>query len=351
MEIVIFGLSVSSSWGNGHATIWRGLLKALARRGHHITFFEQDVPYYAKHRDLASSRNFEIVLYRSWEAVRSTAEDALHRSDCSFVTSYCPNVEDITTTILNCLSGIRIYYDLDTPVTLERLQRGERVEYLPACGLAPFDLVLSYTGGRALNELSSRLGARHVMPLYGSVDPEIHRPVPKCADYEADLSYLGTYTADRQSQLERLLLEPARRQPEKRFLIAGALYPQDFPWQENIRFMPHVPPPQHSTFYCSSNLTLNVTRAAMAESGYCPSGRLFEAAACGVPILSDYWQGLENFFEPGKEIIVAADSDQAEATLQLDSSALAKYSELAKLRVMTEHTAEYRAGEFLRMIA
>jgi len=351
MEIVIFGLSVSSSWGNGHATIWRGLLKALARQGHRITFFEQDVPYYANHRDLPYSGSFDIVLYRSWDEVCPAAEEAVNRSGCSIVTSYCPNVEEVTSAVVNSRSRTKIYYDLDTPVTLERLQRGEKVEYLPRCGLDPFDLVLSYTGGQALKELRLRLGARCVIPLYGSVDPEIHRPVAKCAEYEADLSYLGTYAADRQGQLDQLLLEPARHLPEKRFLIAGALYPQDFPWRENIRFFPHIPPPLHSAFYSSSRLTLNVTRAAMAQLGYCPSGRLFEAAACGVPIVSDYWEGLGRFFEPGREIHIVANSDEMEAALRLPLGVLARYRERAMLRVMQEHTAEHRAREFLRMIA
>ncbi len=350
MQITIFGLSVSSSWGNGHATIWRGLLRALSRRGHHITFFEQDVPYYAKHRDLSHSSYFEIVFYQTWNQIQSRAAHALDNSDCSLVTSYCPNIDPISHAMMNSKSKLRVYYDLDTPITLERLRRGEKVEYVPACGLSPFDLVLSFTGGRALDELQWRLGARKACALYGSVDPDIHRPVAPSSDYASDLSYLGTYAADRQVQLEQLFLEPAKRRPEKRFLIAGALYPADFPWRPNVLFIPHIPPPDHPTFYCSSKLTLNITRSAMAEFGYCPSGRLFEAAACGVPILSDSWVGLGCFFEVGREILIASNPDEAERALMLLPSVLLKCKSAARARVMAEHTADHRAAELLHLI-
>jgi spore maturation protein CgeB len=351
MQIVIFGLSVSSSWGNGHATLWRGLCKALARQGHHITFFEQDVSYYAKHRDLACCRDYRLILYRSWEEIEKLATGLLDQSDCSVLTSYCPNTEPITSAIFNSRSRRRIFYDLDAPITLERLNRGEKVDYIPSCGLAPFDLVLSYTGGRALNELKTRLGARRVCPLYGSVDPETHKPASALPAYSADLSYLGTYAADRQLHLQQFLLEPARRMPEKHFLIAGAMYPADFPWRQNISFVPHIPPPQHPAFYCSSRLTLNITRAAMADLGFCPSGRLFEAAACGVPIVSDCWQGLETFFEPGREILLVSNSDEAEQALHLPDLDLDAIKCAAHRRVMQEHTSDHRASEFLRMVA
>jgi len=350
MRIVIFGLSVSSSWGNGHATLWRGLLKALARAGHQITFFEQDVPYYAKHRDFSHSHDYNLLFYRTWDSTRALADGCLNQADCAILTSYCPNTEAIASAILNSKASHRVFYDLDTPITLERLQRGEKVDYLPACGLGPFDLVLSYTGGRALDQLKSRLGAKRVAPLYGSVDPESHKPVPPIPNYAADLSYLGTYAPDRQAHLESFLLEPARRLPKKHFVIGGALYPPDFPWQPNISFIPHVPPPEHSAFYCSSRLTLNITRAAMADLGYCPSGRLFEAAACGVPIVSDYWEGLEHFFEPAREIIVVSNTEQAEQALCRPDSDLVAIKHAARQRVMRDHTAEHRAAELLRAL-
>jgi spore maturation protein CgeB len=150
------------------------------------------------------------------------------------------------------------------------------------------------------------LGARRVAPLYGSVDPQVHCPCAPRDSYRSDLSYVGTYAADRQHALNTLFLEPARHMPQKRFVLAGAPYPMSFPWSNNIFFVRHVPPAEHAALYCSSRLTLNVTRNVMARMGYCPSGRLFEAAACGAPIVSDCWEGLDQFFTPGNEVLTHA---------------------------------------------
>ncbi len=351
MKLVIFGLTVSSSWGNGHATIWRGLCGALARQGHEIKFFERNVPYYAQHRDLNSGGgSYDLLLYESWEEIAETAADAVSCADCAVVTSYCPDARPAADLILDAAVGMRIFYDLDTPVTLDRLRAGEDVEYLPTYGLAPFDLVLSYTGGPALQELRDRLGAKRVAPLYGSVDPGVHQPTAPKERYRADLSYLGTYAPDRQPKLQDLFINPARRCPDKRFVLGGALYPIEFPWTKNIWFVRHVPPPEHPAFYCSSDLTLSVTRAAMAEMGYCPSGRLFEAAACGTPIVSDYWAGLEDFFEPGREILVASSEDEVERALSLNKQELRKIGEAARRRVLAEHTADHRGFELLSLL-
>ncbi|HEX8617949.1 MAG TPA: glycosyltransferase, partial [Thermoanaerobaculia bacterium] len=240
-----------------------------------------------------------------------------------------------------------VFYDLDTPVTLDRLDRGEEVEYLPHDGFARFELVLSFTGGRALDELRTRLGARRAVPLYGSVDPNAHYRVEPLPYYQADLSYLGTYAADRQEGVERLFVGAARSLPEKRFVLGGSMYPREFPWTDNIFFFDHVAPPEHPAFYCSSKLTLNVTRGAMAARGYCPSGRLFEAAACGTPVLSDTFDGLDTFFEPGKEILIARTTEEAIEAMKIPTAELAKISERARARVLSEHTCEVRAREML----
>lgn len=350
MRLVIFGLTVSSSWGNGHATIWRGLCGALARQGHEIRFFERDVPYYALHRDLNAGDRYELILYRTWADVAEQAREAVHDADCAVVTSYCPDSQAASDLVLEAPVALRIFYDLDTPVTLDRLRAGERVEYLPSYGLEPFDLVLSYTGGPALEELRSRLGAKRVAPLYGSVDPAVHQPTMPKERFRSNLSYLGTYASDRQSKLNEFFIEPAKRCPEKRFVLGGALYPMEFPWTNNIWFVRHVPPPEHPAFYCSSDLTLSVTRAAMAEMGYCPSGRLFEAAACGTPIVSDYWPGLEEFFEPGREILVVSSADEVQEALSLDSETLQRIGAAARRRVLAEHTADHRGMELLSLL-
>lgn len=349
MKLVIFGLTVSSSWGNGHATIWRGLLRALVGRGHQVVFFERDAPYYAAHRDLHEIPGGELCLYRAWQEVARLAARHLADADVGMVASYCPDGLEATDLVLSS-NALRTFYDLDTPVTLARLRAGESLTYIGPRGLGGFDLVLSYTGGTALDQLQSELGATRVAPLYGSVDPKSHHPVKAVEAYRADLSYLGTYAEDRQAGLEELLLQTARRMPDRKFLIGGAQYPVEFPWTDNIFFVRHVPPPDHPAFYCSSQLTLNVTRQAMAEMGFCPSGRLFEAAACGTPILSDWWEGLDHFFEPGSEILVARSTDEAAAALEMGAGALARVAHNARERTLAEHTAARRAVELERLL-
>ncbi len=345
MKLVIFGLSVSSSWGNGHAALWRGLIGALLASGHRVTFFERDVPYYAAHRDLhALPDGGELVLYDTWPDPRM--RPALADADVAMVTSYCPDAL-AATTLLQESRALHCFYDLDTPVTLARLAAGGAVEYLGPDGLAGFDLVLSYTGGPALTALRTQLGAPRVVPVYGSVDPALHRRAAPRAEYRALLSYLGTYAADRQAALERLFVQPARLRPEARFVIGGAQYPEAFPWTSNTYFVRHLPPPEHPAFYSSARLTLNVTRDAMARMGWCPSGRLFEAAACGVPILSDQWPGLDEFFTPGEEILVAETTEDALAALDLSDAELDRIAGRALERTLAEHTAARRAAEMV----
>lgn len=318
--------------------------------GHRAVFFERDVPYYASTRDLHEGAGYDLVLYRDWSEALPLAESALADADVALVTSYCPDALPASELLLAQPDLLRVFYDLDTPVTLDRLDRGEEVEYLPPDGLSRFDLVLSFTGGRALDELRTRLGARRAIPLYGSVDAHAHHPVSPLAHYSSDLSYLGTYASDRQEAVERLFVGTARACPDKKFLLGGSMYPREFPWTDNIYFLDHVPPPDHPAFYCSSKLTLNVTRGAMAARGYCPSGRLFEAAACGTPILSDTWDGLETFFEPGREILVARSSEEAIDAMRRSPEELARIGQAAHRRALAEHTADVRARQLLQIV-
>lgn len=345
MKLVIFGLSVSSSWGNGHATLWRGLCGALARRGHTVVFFERDTPYYSEHRDFTELPGGELVLYSDWESTVPLARRHLGDCDAGMVTSFCPDGVAASELVLSSPAPVRVFYDLDTPVTLERLRSGQPVTYIGPRGLRDFDLALSYTGGGALRELQESLGARAVVPLYGSVDPAVHFPVAPVDAYRSDLSYLGTYAEDRQRMLDHLFLEPARRLPALRFAIGGAMYPQEFPWSRNIYFFRHLSPGEHAAFYCSSMATLNVTRGAMAAMGFCPSGRLFEAAACGTPIISDHWEGLDQFFRPGSEILVAQSTEDVVEALRMTREELARIGAAGRKRALEEHTADHRSVE------
>jgi spore maturation protein CgeB len=347
MKLVVFGLTISSSWGNGHATLWRGLCGALARMRHRVVFFERDVPYYAAARDAFDVPGGQLVLYGNWEDAQDQAVRELADADVAIVTSYCPDGVAAAELVLGCDRPIKVFYDLDTPMTLAQVSRGETVSYIGPRGLTDFDLVLSYTGGAALDALRDRLGARRVVPLYGHVDPDVHRPVEPVVRYQADLSYLGTYAADRQPLVESLLVAPARRRGDQRFLIGGAQYPQDFPWAPNIFFVRHLPPTEHPAFFSSSRLTLNVTRAPMARMGWCPSGRLFEAASCGTTIVSDVWDGIDAFFAPGSEILLARDTDDVVAALDLDAAEVRRIGTAARERTLAEHTSQRRAGELI----
>ena len=349
MKVVIFGLTISSSWGNGHATVWRGLLREMIARGHDVTFFERDVPYYAAHRDLQELHGGTLSFYRDWDDVLPLARREVTESDVAIVTSYCP--DGIAASELVCDSAaLRVFYDLDTPVTLARLRAGESLSYIGDGGLGAFDLVLSFTGGGALDALQGKLGARLAAPLYGSVDPYLHRPVHAMAEFRSSLSYLGTYAADRQNTLLELFIKPARALPAEHFIIGGAQYPAEFPWAPNIFFLQHLAPAQHPAFYCSSRLTLNVTRASMREMGWCPSGRLFEAAACGTPLISDSWQGLDEFFTPDEEILVARDCNDVIDTLQRSDAELRCIAAAARERALGEHTAAHRAAELEQLL-
>jgi spore maturation protein CgeB len=344
VKLVIFGLTISSSWGNGHATVWRGLCRELARLGHRVVFFEKNVAYYAAHRDFHEIPGGKLILYDSWTDAFSQALQHLADAEVAIVTSYCPDGIAAAELVL-ASRPLKVFYDLDTPVTLSQIEAGHSVAYIGAAGLRDFDIVLSFTGGRALSELRHRLGAKRAVALYGSVDPDVHRRVAARESYCADLSYIGTYAEDRQATLNALFLEPARRLPARRFLIAGAQYPPAFAWVPNLFFVRHIAPPDHPALYSSSRLTLNVTRRAMAQAGYCPSGRLFEAAACGTPIVTDRWDGLETFFQPGEEILVARQTEDVLAALELSDEQLTRIARRARQRAIEEHCARRRARQ------
>jgi spore maturation protein CgeB len=347
LDIVVFGLSITSAWGNGHATTYRALLRALAERGHTVRFFERDMPWYAKHRDLPDPPYARTQLYSSLAELHERFGGEI-RADLVMIGSYVPEAVRLAEWALPRATGLTAFYDIDTPVTVAHLERGD-CEYLTADLVPRFDLYLSFAGGPILELLRTRFGARRPRPLYCSVDPRDYYPVRTAKRFR--LGYLGTYSQDRQPALERLLIEPARRLPRARFCVAGAQYPQEIAWPDNIVRIEHLPPAAHRDFYNSQHFTLNVTRARMVANGYAPSVRLFEAAACEVPIITDEWPGLEAFFTPGKEVLVARTTADALGLLDtLDAEEAALIAWRARERVMLGHTATVRAMELERHI-
>jgi spore maturation protein CgeB len=341
LRIVILGLSITSSWGNGHATTYRSLVKALALRGHDVLFLERDMPWYRANRDLVRSAFGSVNLYNSIDELRARWRGTIARADLVILGSYVPDGISVARFVQSIATGFLAFYDIDTPVTLAALAAGD-CSYLSAELIPAFDLYLSFTGGPVLRLLELRYGARAARALYCGVDPDCHRP--EAAPLRWDLGYLGTYSSDRQGILDGLMCEPARRWPRGRFAIAGPLYPDDLTWPANLERIEHLDPSDHRGFYSRQRFTLNVTRAAMARTGYSPSVRLFEAAACAVPIISDWWPGLETIFTPEKEILVARSAPEVLFYLHEFPEANRRLiAERARRRVLTQHTAIHRA--------
>lgn len=343
LEITILGLSITSSWGNGHATTYRGLVRALAERGHRILFLERDVPWYAKSRDLPDPPFGVTRLYRSLEELKDTYAAAVRTSDLVMVGSYVPDGVEVGRWAIDTARGLTAFYDIDTPVTLAKLARGD-FEYLTPELIASYDLYLTFTGGPTLQRLENDYGSPLARPLYCSVDPELY--YPEETELEYDLGYMGTYSEDRQPGVDRLLNQPARCWPQGRFVVVGPQYPESIDWPASVERVEHLPPAEHRPFYNAQRFTLNITRADMIRAGHAPSVRLFEAAACGTPVISDWWPGLDEFFLPEKEIFIARSVQESLHYLQTTSEPQRRLiGARARRRVLDSHTARDRARE------
>jgi spore maturation protein CgeB len=344
LNIVIIGLSITSSWGNGHATTYRGLVRELTNRGHDVLFLEHDRPWYAGNRDMPAPPWGRTRLYRNLYELRDRFARAVRNADLVIVGSYVVKGVAVGEWVTSIANGTTAFYDIDTPVTLAKLARGD-AEYLSHELIPKYDLYLSFTGGPTLRRLEREFGSPKALPLYCSVDPELYYPEPDRAR-KWEMGYLGTYSIDRQPTLERLMLRPAKKLPKRKFVVAGPQYPAEIEWPGNVKRIEHLPPAKHRAFYNQQGFTLNVTRADMIKAGYSPSVRLFEAAACGVPIISDAWRGLDTFFEPGEEILIAHSSDEALAYLKhVGESERRQIGAAARAKVLSRHTAAKRAAE------
>ncbi len=347
MKLVVFGLSVSSSWGNGHATTYRALLRAFAARGHEVTFWEWDAPWYrGAHRDLPSPDFCRLRLYPEWADVEAEALAEAREADAVIVGSYVHQGPRVVDALAGAGVEPLFFYDIDTPVTVAALRAGG-AEYLRPDQVPLFTRYLSFTGGPFLREvLEGELGAREAVPLYCSVDVERYRPVERDGELVVDIAYMGTYAADRQPVVDRFLVDVAHQLPDRRFLVAGPQYPADLGWPRNVRHLSHLPPSRHPAFYSSAAWQLNATRADMVAAGWSPSVRLFEAAACGAPMISDRWPGIEAFFTPGEEILLPESTDEVVDVVRTTHSDDRRAIGLAaRRRVVAEHTAERRAEQ------
>ena len=345
MRFVFLGLSITSSWGNGHAVTYRALVAGLRERGHEVLFLERDVPWYASSRDAPRT----AALYDSLDDLRSRFEAPVRDADAVVVGSYVPEGVAVAEWVLETAHGVTAFYDIDTPVTLAKLSAGSD-DYLAAELVPRFDLYLSFTGGPTLRRLEEEWGAQRACALYCAADPELYLPHESTRRWL--LGYLGTYSVDRQPKLERLLLEPARRLMHEAFVVAGPMYPDSVEWPSNLERLEHVAPAEHNLFYAAQAFTLNVTRTDMTEAGWAPSVRLFEAAACGAPVISDWWEGLDEFFDPGEEILVARRGDDVVAIVEtVGEDERLEIGRRARARVLAEHTPAHRAQQLETEVA
>jgi spore maturation protein CgeB len=343
MKIVILGLSITSSWGNGHATTYRGLVRELVRRGHEVLFLERDQPWYAAHRDLPAPPWGRTALYGSLPELHERHQEAVRDADLVIVGSYVPDGVRVGEWAQHHARGVTAFYDIDTPVTLAKLARGDH-EYLHPRQIPHYDLYLSFTGGPTLKRLEREFGAPRARVLYCSFDPELYFPEPQEAEW--DLGYMGTYSDDRQPSVQAFLLEPARQHAQGRFIVAGPQYPDTAQWPANVTYEPHLPPAEHRRFYNRQRFTLNVTRQDMIRAGWSPSVRLFEAAACGTPIISDRWPGLESLLVPHQEILLVDRTvDVLDILQRCGEQERLRMAERARRRILAQHTAAHRAEE------
>jgi spore maturation protein CgeB len=343
LQIVIFGLAITSSWGNGHAVTYRALAKALHRRGHCVTFLERDVPWYREHRDLENPDYCHVRLYKDLKEAASRFDSLVADADLVIIGSFVPDGVVLADWITARARGVTAFYDIDTPLTLARLESG-RAGYISPALIPRFDLYLSFTGGPALSLSEDLDGSPRARTLYCTADLDVHRPCELPAEWS--LGYLGTYSPDRQQTLEEFLIEPARALPGEQFVVAGAQYPSDIKWPPNVARIEHLAPAEHPSFYGRQRFTLNITRADMVSAGFSPSVRLFEAAACAVPVISDAWPGLDSIFRPGKEIIIVEAAHQVTQLLQeLPEDRRRGIAAAARSRLLLDHTPDHRAKQ------
>lgn len=343
LNCVFLGLSITSTWGNGHATTYRGLLKELSKRGHTCTFLERDVPWYASNREFNELPYCKVSLYRSFEELKQQFASLIRSADIVVTGSYVPDGIAVGRWVTSMARNATAFYDIDTPVTLANVRRG-KCGYISRDLYPKYNLYLSFTGGPTLDYIERKLNSPCARALYCSVDPSLYYPQTEPARW--DIAYLGTYAPDRQPALENLLLSVARQNRNRSFAVAGPQYPESIVWPRNVERIDHLPATRHRNFYNSQRFTLNLTRQDMIRAGYSPSVRLFEAAACGIPILTDEWAGLETFFARSSEILTVPSSVDVTSYLRMPDNRRLEIGENARRRTLRFHTAAVRAEEF-----
>ncbi len=343
LDIVILGLSITSSRSHDHAVTYRGLVRELAQRGHRVLFLERDQPCHADQRDLREPPYGRTEIYASLDELRDRFATDIRRADCVVVGSSVPQGVEVGRWVTETARGATAFYDIDAPMTLAGLARGGS-EHLEPELIPRYQAYLSFVGGPTLRLLERRYGSPMARPLYGSFDP--CRDQPQETEPHWDLGYVGNLNDDLRPALERLLIEPARRWSNGRFVAAGPQEPKTVRWPENVELFQLPEPGMHSRFYNQQRFTLNVTRVEVIAAGFSPGVRLFEAAACATPVISDNWPGLGTLFRIGEEILTARTPGEVLQYLrEIPEHERRALGQRGRARVLREHTAAHRAEE------
>lgn len=345
-RIAFFGSSLVSAYWNGAATYYRGLLKALSRLGYDVVFYEPDAYERQQHRDMPDPPWARVVVYPAEEAAVHACLDEARFADVVVKASGVGVFDEL---LEEAVAGLRapgrstVYWDVDAPATLDRMQRNPTDPLRP---LVPkYDLVLTYGGGEPVVEAYRAFGARRCIPIYNALDPETHHPVSSDGRFDGDLGFLGNRLPDREARVEEFFLRPAAEYPKKRFVLGGSGW-HDKPLASSVSYVGHVYTRDHNAFNCTPLAVLNISRESMARYGFSPATRVFEAAGAGACLISDAWEGLDLFLEPGREVLPARDGAEVLEHLQALTPRRARViGEAARRRVLSAHTYEHRARQ------
>jgi len=353
MNIAFFGSSLVSSYWNGAATYYRGLLKELAALGHRITFYEPDAFGRQQHRDIADPDWARVVVYPGtdggWERpLEEAAREADVLVKASGVGVFDRELEEAVPQLASARTRC-VYWDVDAPATLDAIAHNPRHHLRSA--IPQYDFVFTYGGGQPVVTAYTKAGARVCVPIYNALDPASHHPAAADPAYACDLGFLGNRLPDRETRVDEFFLRAAALAPSRQFLLGGSGW-DDKPMPANVRRIGHVGTSAHNAFFCSSLATLNVNRESMARYGFSPPTRVFEAAGAGACLLTDRWAGIELFLEPGREVLVANDgAEVAELLLALTPARARSMAEAARQRILAEHTYAHRARQVHRLLS
>ena len=352
VKIAFFGSSLVSSYWNGAATYYRGMLKALAGRGHQITFYEPDAFERQQHRDMADPDWARVIVYEPTEAAAARMLEEAAQADLIVKASGVGVLDEWLEREVLALqksNTLVVYWDVDAPATLERVEQNADD---PFRALIPrYDLILTYGGGDPVVNAYQALGARACHPIYNALDPTTHYPVPPRQDLGSTLSFLGNRLPDREERVREFFFTAVEQLPDRQFILGGSGWQENVPRYPNLNYIGHVYTQDHNAFNCSAMAVLNINRDSMARFGFSPPTRVFEAAGCGACLIMDAWAGIELFLDPGREVLLAHSGQEVVEHLRsLDQKRAHRIGNAARQRILREHTYRHRAEEFERLI-